>query len=110
MNKLIFNVIYKHHVTSKSPYVLSAYGINAQLDSLHKIQEELKKSLVHAQNHLHELEETVSHNRKELIALRMFYLSTKLASQVSSDNTEDFEKNMQRVLYAEQKILELQNN
>lgn len=46
--------------------------------------------------------------RKELLALRMFYLATKLAAQVSADDDDSFNKAVERILYAEQKINEIQ--
>lgn len=69
--------------------------------------------LAKAHQDIKEIKQSQSLNeleRQELLALRMFYLATKLSTQVSVDDDSSFSKAVERILYAEQKITEIQSS
>lgn len=57
-----------------------------------------------AHNDIKNFDSKISQLRAELLAYKMFYLSTKLAAQVSNDDINGFNRAVERILEAEEKI------
>ena len=83
------------------------YEIKSEFDWWSTNGDKLFKHIAKLQEDIKAMHGLKENERKTMLALKMFYLSTKLATQIKHTDDAGFKKAIERITQAEELLLEL---